>query len=136
MNKLNEVFGIPMIEVVHPDDQTTVIPPEGNNEEDVDFDVARANHYQLLSQTTEAVGIAMRILRETEDFKAVQAVSGMLKTASEINKQLLNLNHEKADIKQKKNGKNVATPNTQIQANNVVFTGSSAELNKLLKGDQ
>ncbi len=136
-DKLNEIFDLEPVEIVHTDSTVTVIPPGKDGEEtDTDFNVARANHYQILKQASDAMDIALRVLRETENPRAVEAFSTLLKTVSEVNKQLLTLNKDKGEAKAANNQKNMPQNGTNIQANNVVFTGSSAELSKLLKGTE
>lgn len=135
-DQISDILGIEVIEVVDQTGTSHVLPPEANgNEEDVDFNYVRANHYLLATQTADAMSIAMRIARESEQPKAIEALSKLLKTASEVNRQLLLLSKDRAETKQSKKG-NGSTPSqggTTIQANNVVFTGSSSDLNKLLK---
>lgn len=139
---LDDVFGtkpvetIPVVEVVHTDGKSTVLPPEGT-EEDVDFEFVRANHYQLAQQAQEAMQIAMKIARESEQARAIETLATLLKTASEVNRQILILSKDKADVKAAKAGKGNTTPNNQpttnISAQQVVFTGTNSDLNKMLR---
>ncbi len=134
MDKIDEVFELAPVEVIHNDKTVTVVPPgEAGKETDTDFSVARANHYQILQQASDAMDIALKVLRETENPRAVEAFSTLLKTVSEVNKQLLNLNEDKGRAKAANNQKNAPQGGTNIQANNVVFTGSSSDLAKMLK---
>lgn len=130
------VESVPVVEVVGTDGKSTVVPPEANgSEEDVDFDFVRANHYLLAQQAQEAMSIAMRIARESEQPRAIETMATLLKTASEVNRQLLLLSKDKAEAKTAKTGKGQVQPQTQIGTQNVVVA-SSSELNKLLRGNQ
>lgn len=141
---LDDIFGgsnrppienIPVVEVIHTDDKVTIVPPEGT-EEDVDYDFVRANHYKLAAQTTEAMEIALKVLRASEHPDAVKALSQLLKTSSEVNRQLLLLSKDKAETKTAKGAKQTSSaPQTTISAQQVVFTGSSSELSKILDAE-
>jgi len=138
-NRLHEVFDIsqiPVVEVIGLDDITTIIPPSAEGtEEDVDFNFVRANHYLLAKQASDAMVIAMKIARESEQPRSIETLSVLLKTASEVSRQLLLLSKDKAETKQKKMEVKKPTPTTTIENQNIVFAGSSSELNMLLKGE-
>ncbi len=124
---LDKIFNVAPVTVHTTDGKAISVPPEGEPL-DVDFDVTRQNHYNILDTAEEVLHISMRILREEESVRAVEVVTGVLKAVSDINKQLLSLNKIKTDIKQP-----VPTGNTLIKDSNVVFTGNMAELKSLLK---
>jgi hypothetical protein len=126
-DRLDEVFDVIPVEVVGTDGKTTVIPPEGDEDEDHEY--ARARHYELAQRGAEALEIAMKIARETESTKAIDSLSLLIRSLSEINKNLLNLNKDKAEAKTAK-GTTSAAKGTVNQ--NIIFTGSSKELNKLI----
>ncbi len=133
---LNELFEITPIEVVHQTGESTTVPPdaEGVPTEDTDFDYVRAAHYNLSRQASQAMDIAMKIARESEQPRAIETLSSLLKTASEVNRQILMLNKDKADTKA---AKKTPAPNPSLQQVNIdkqiVFTGTSSDLNKMLK---
>lgn len=134
MNKLDNILDIEVTkgtEIVFSDEFSIHVPLDGI-EEDVDYNFVRASHYKLASQADEAMSIAMRVARESENPKAIDSLSNLLKTSSEVSRQLLNLSKDKAEVKNIKNVKQ--SPAAQIGTqNNIVFTGSSSELNKILK---
>ena len=78
----------------------------------------------------------MRVVREAESPAAITALSGLIKTMSDVNKNLLSLNKDKAEAKTAKAGQKTG-PNVGIavQNQNIIFAGSSKDLNKLL-GEQ
>lgn len=134
---LSKVFDVEVVEVISDEHRTDIIPPEGNEDEDHRY--ARAKHYELAEKGSEALDIAMRIARESENPKAIEALSGLLKSLTDVNKSLLILNKDKAEIKKVKNGKD---NNPQLGTNvgtavqnqtNIVFAGTSKDLNKLIK---
>jgi len=133
LSKIFDVAPNP-ITIITPDEKSLTIPPEGAEDEDHLY--ARAKHYEISEAGSEAISIAMRIVRETEDPKAVVALSTLLKNLAEVNKSLLSLNKDKSEAKAARGGKNV-TPGTTVgtavqNQTNILFAGSSSELNKLI----
>lgn len=128
--KISEILDIEPHEVET--NISTEIVPVNENVEDSDFDIVRQNQYELLEQGKAAVNTAMRIAAESENPRAIEVLAGLLKNVSEMNKQLLTLSKDKADIKTAKrgNGQQVLHPQNNIQ--NAVFVGNGSELNKLL----
>lgn len=131
--KLANVFDVPH-EEVNLDISQTVIP--AGEPEDVDFEIARGNYHEILDQGKAAINTAMRIAAETENPRAIEVLSGLLKNMADVNKQLVQMSKDRQDVKVAKkqnslpNG-GVNTPQIQSQ-NTVVFTGTSADLSKLL----
>ena len=128
---LSKIFNVEPVEVITHDNQSVTIPPEGA--EDVDYEYARANTYQLAQQGTEAMGVAMRVVREAESPAAITALSGLIKTMSELNKTLILLNKDKADAKNAKVGQKPTVGTAVNHQTNIVFSGSSSDLSKLIK---
>ena len=134
-DKLDKFFDIePVTEVISPDGKSTLIIPEG--EEDEDHNYARARHYELAEKGSEALDIAMKVVRSSETPSAIKELSGLIKTLSEVNKTLLGLHKYKADVKTAKTGtgKGSSLPlgGTNVQQQNIIFAGSSKDLNKLI----
>ena len=133
VDKLNEIFDVTPVEVISPDGRTTTIVPEGAEDEDHQY--ARARHYELAETGAEALGIAMRILRESESPQAIKELSGLIKSLSDVNKSLLGLNKDKADVKTAKQGggnKPSVGGGTPSVQQNIIFAGSSKDLDKLI----
>ena len=65
---------------------------------------------------------------QSEHPRAFEVVGNLMKQLADINQQLLDLHQQKQklDSPKERSGKEVTT-------NNVIFTGSTAELNKLIK---
>lgn len=131
MDKISEILGIEPIEVITPNGDSTVVIQDGQ-EEDVDYDFVRGNHYKLAMQAEEAMQIAMRIARESEQPRAIETLSAMLKTASEVNRQLLLLSKDKAETKTAK--KIPQAPSSSGVNGQGVFQGTSKDINMLLEG--
>lgn len=132
-DSLSNIFDVePVITETVP----TVIP---NGNEDTDFDVARANYFELIDASKAAVNTAIRIAAESENPRAIEVLSGLLKNAADINRQLIMLSKDRQEVKIAKiAAKSVNTnqgQNTQPQItsqNTIVFSGTSADLSRLL----
>lgn len=123
------------IEVIDRNGTQTIIPPDGIAE-DVDFNFVRANHYLLAQQASDALVLAMKIAVSTQDPKALKELTNALKVASEVNRQLLLLNKDKADTKAANKTPTTSPTSVTNVKQQVVFTGSSADLNKLIKDEE
>jgi hypothetical protein len=114
-----------------------VVPEESENSEDSDFDYAKANYYELIEQGKAAVNTAMRIASESENPRAIEVLSGLLKNMADVNKQLVMMNKDRQDVKIAKNmakTKSTSTvPQIGQQTNNIIMTGSLKDVTKLLK---
>jgi len=127
--ELSNIFNIDPIEVIT--SQSVTIVEDGN--EDDDFIYARSQTYHLIEKGTEALDIAMRIAKESENPRAIEVLSGLLKNLSEVNKSLVVLNKDKAEAKAARAGNSQGTTvGTAINNQNIIFAGNSRDLNKLL----
>jgi hypothetical protein len=130
-NKLDEILNIEPQPVLEPEE--VVVPPNTDTVEDIDFDNVRANYYELLDQGKAAMNTAMRIAAESENPRAIEVLSGLFKNVADVNKQLLSLSKDKADIKAvKRSGSNPQQSLSGQTIQNAVFVGNGADLNKLL----
>ena len=79
-------------------DTTLVVEPD-QNPEDADFDYARKNQIDLIETSKQAVSVALKITNESEQARAVETLALMLKTASEMNRQLVIMSKDRAEVK-------------------------------------
>ena len=95
-----------------------------------DFEYSRSTYYELLDKGREGLDLMMEVARESEHPRAFEVLSGMIKQMSDVNDRLMDLQKKRADLTkpQEKEQK-------QLTQNNV-FVGSTAELQKMLMGDQ
>jgi len=130
--KLSEIFDVAPIEIIHTDGESTIIVPDGDEDEDAAF--ARAKHYELSQKGSEALNLAMRVARESENPRAIEVLSGLIKNLSEVNKSLLLLNKDKADIKTSRASKGRTINNNEKPSvqQNIIFAGNSRDLSKLI----
>ena len=127
---LSSVFNTePMQQVSVIDERGAVIPPAGDEDTvDADHDHIRSNMYSLIQQGNDALQYAIEIAKTSESPRAFEVVGTLIKNLSDMNLQLLD-SHEK---KQKLKGKKEEQQPQKIVNNSVVFTGTTAEINKML----
>lgn len=134
-DKISELFGMNPHTVTMDLPATIDIVPIVTDPavEDTDFAFARGNQYELINQGKAAVNTAMKIAAESENPRAIEVLAGLFKNVSEMNKQLITMSKDLADVKVAKTGKGSSGAPTQIGTQqNILFTGNGAELNKLL----
>lgn len=131
MGKFEDVLDIMPVEVVHTDNSTTTVVPDGD--EDADALYARAKHYQLSEVGSEALALAMKVAKGSENPRAIEVLSGLIKNLAEVNKSLLSLHKDKADVKTARGAKHTPSiSDKNAPTTNIIFAGSSSDLNKLI----
>ena len=95
---------------------------------DSDAEYARQNLKNLIAKGNDAVDHIVSIAKQSEHPRAFEVAAGMLKNLADMNKDLLEIQKRKQDLKPK------ITNNTQnVIVDKAVFVGSTAELLKQLK---
>lgn len=122
MNKkdLNEVLNI--------EDAVEVMKPSAaNDEEEIDREYlyTKSNLHTVIDRGTEALEEMLMIAKQSEQPRAFEVVSGLIKTIADANKDLLELKNKQKTLKGEKAAAKVT--------NNALFVGSTAELQKMLK---
>ena len=123
---LDEVLGIiekPQKEVVKVE---KVKPLINGQDEDTDFQYARENLYNLIERGQDGLEELIEIAKQSEHPRAFEVVGQMIDKLTTTNKELLYLHKTKKDIQTEKGGPTSVT--------NALFVGSTAELQKMLKG--
>jgi len=103
-----------------------VIPEINGVEEDTDFRYTRENLYNLLERGQDAVEELLEIAKQSEHPRAFEVVGQLIGKLTETNKELMGLHKTKKELSIEKSG-------GDVNVNNAVFVGSTAELQKLLK---
>ena len=103
-----------------------VMPEINGMEEDTDFRYTRENLYNLLERGQDAVEELLEIAKQSEHPRAFEVVGQLIGKLTETNKELMGLHKTKKELSIEKSG-------GDVNVNNAVFVGSTAELQKLLK---
>ena len=92
---------------------------------DKDFEVVRTNLYDIISKGQQAIEGILHVASEGDSPRAYEVVSQLIKSVSDANKDLLELQKRRKDL----TGEQII-PTT---VNNNLFVGSTAELQQLIK---
>jgi len=98
---------------------------------DKDYLAVRENLKELINKGTGAIDGILNLASETEQPRAYEVLAQLIKTVAETNKDLLDMHNKMKTIK----GEQAQpTNNGNTITNNSIFVGSTAELQKLLRG--
>ena len=132
--ELNKLFGTePTTELV-PKAANEIVPLETKTkqeDQEDDYQLARQTLRDLVSTNHEVLGELVQLAKQSEHPRTFEVVGQLVKTQSEVAKDLLNLHKQQKDIQGDKGSANKV--GTQ---NNIVFAGSTSELMKLMKQQQ
>lgn len=92
-----------------------------------DFDFARKNLYEIITKSTEALEDMIDLARKSQLPRAYEVVNQMIKTSSDLNQDLMDLQKKKADIESKIYGDEGKVVNQNL------FVGTTADLNKIIE---
>ena len=107
-----------------PEPPARIIPKTGKDD-DIDYNYARENYYNLIERNQDAVEEMLEIAKQSEHPRAFEVVGQLIKSGLDANKELMALHKTKKEL-------SIET-NSSVNVNNAVFVGSTAELQKLLK---
>ena len=133
--QLNDLFDIVEEETVEEVvSQPAVIKSDvENRDEDVntDYEKSREHYYKLLDKGNDALEYALMIAKQTDHPRAFEVVGQLLKNTTEVNDRIMEL---QIKMEQMKALERKGNP-TRV-TNNALFVGSTAELQKLIKGKE
>ena len=111
---------------VMPRKEVTVIE---NTTVDDDYEYARKNLRSLIDNGKDVMENLSFLAKEGESPRTYEVLGQLIKTLAERNKDLLDIAKKKKDIQQEKGGEQ------PTHVTNALFVGSTAELQKLIKGN-
>ena len=94
-----------------------------------DFDSARKNIHSLISTVMDAMEGIVKVATESDSPRAYEVLTNMMKTLSEMNKDLIDIHDKLTDAESKK----VTIKNT---TNNSIYVGSTSELQNLINRER
>ena len=125
--KIETVLDIaPVASNIVPKKNTTVIE---NTTVDDDYEYARKNLRTLIDNGKNVMEDLAYLAREGESPRTYEVLGQLIKTLDETNKDLLDIAKKKKDIQQEKGSEQ------PTHVTNALFVGSTAELQKLIKGN-
>jgi hypothetical protein len=94
-----------------------------------DFEAARKNIKELISSGMGAVDGILKVATESDSPRAYEVLTNMIKTMSDMNKDLIEIHEKLTDAQSKK----VTIKNT---TNNSIYVGSTTELQNLINHER
>ena len=129
-DNLNKLFNLDPL--IKGDNSSSSLPVEipsqstPSEQKDDDFELARNTLRDLIGKNNAVISDLVDLARNSEAPRAYEVVSQMIKTQSEIAKDLIGIHKQKKDIEGDSGRQIVQTQN------NVVFAGSTADLMKMI----
>ena len=93
-----------------------------------DYEYTRGNLYCIIEKGQEAINGILELAQESEMPRAYEVAGQLIKSVSDATDKLMDLQKKLKDVNEEKESKGPTT------VNNALFVGSTAELQKLLKG--
>ena len=131
--KLDKTFNV-AAEVVK-EEKAEVIPrekPDRLTKDDItkDYEYTRGNLYSIIEKGQEAINGILELAQDSEMPRAYEVAGQLIKSVSDATDKLMDLQKKLKDVNEedKKGPTNVT--------NNALFVGSTADLAKLIKGEQ
>ena len=102
-------------------------PSDGLEDVDADYKYQRENFYNLVERGQDAIEGILEIAKESEHPRTYEVAGNLIKQVAEVTEKLGDLQEKMKRLKE--------VPNTAPKnVTNALFVGSTAELQKMLKG--
>jgi hypothetical protein len=130
---LEEIFDVnatPKVPVVQK--QTSVVEHVDEDklarDLDVDYAKVRDNYEEIIEKGKDAIDEILQIAKLSQHPRAFEVAATMIKNVTEANEKLITLQKQVRDLDKSKE-------KSSTKIDKAIFVGSTAELNKMLKGD-
>ena len=121
---LRDALNLP--EVQKKENLPVVVEEKKSDPLEVDYDEARKNLKDVIGKGKDALEGLLLLAQSTDSPRAYEVVGQLIKTISDVSKDLIDLQKRVKDIRGE------AAPSTIV--NNAVFIGSTAELQAIING--
>lgn len=98
-----------------------------------DYERSRQTLHNLIERADEALETLLNLAHDSEHPRTFEVLAGLIKTSSDLTERLMNLQKDREELNQNKEAKKDGGGTTH---NNTLFVGSTAELQKFLKGEK
>jgi hypothetical protein len=122
--KLNEIFDLE--EVKEP--LLPAVVSEALQQED-DFDLARDTMKNLIHKNNSIIDNIVELAKNSESARVYEVAGQLMKTQSDMAKDLMSLHKQKVDLTGEAPAKNITN-------NNIVFAGSTSDLMKMISAER
>ena len=127
VNVLDNVLGI--TDVVETSTSNVTLPEvKVPKEVDNDYEYQRRNFYQLVERGQDAIDGILELAKESEHPRSYEVAGQLIKNVADVTEKLGELQLKMQKLKEVPN-------NAPKNVTNALFVGSTAELQKMLKGN-
>ena len=130
MKKLDQIFDITPMEESKKDYPLQTISSTKENDQEDDYQLARSTLRKLIIKGETALDDMIELARNSEHPRTFEVAGQLIKTMSDVSKDLIGLQKQVKDLQDKPEDKQQI--GTQ---NNIMFAGSTSDLLKMLKNE-
>ena len=127
IDEILEITSLVPTSELKPEPPVRIKPKTDGKDDDIDYNYARENYYNLIERNQDAIEEMLEIAKQSEHPRAFEVVGQLIKSGLDANKELMGLHKTKKELSIEKGGHTTTV-------NNAVIVGSTADLQKLLKG--
>ena len=106
-----------------------------NEEEENDLVTTRETLHRILKKSEDALDDLLYLAKQSEHPRTFEVAATLINTVTDVTDKILDVHKRKKEL-QSKNNNDKLLPGNIEQQNNIVFTGSPAELLKALKQEK
>jgi len=124
---IDEALGAVELAKSEPKERKVIPRPQENDDIENDYKYQRENFYNLVERGTDAIDGILEIAKESEHPRTYEVAGNLIKQVAEVTEKLGELQEKMKRLKEVPN-------NAPKSVTNALYVGSTAELQKLLKG--
>ena len=124
---IDEALGAVELAKSEPNERKVIPRPQENDDIENDYKYQRENFYNLVERGTDAIDGILEIARESEHPRTYEVAGNLIKQVAEVTEKLGELQEKMKRLKE-------VPSNAPKNVTNALYVGSTAELQKLLKG--
>jgi len=116
--------------IVESKESVGIQKPDRLTKDDIekDYEYTRGNLYSIIEKGQEAINGILELAQESEMPRAYEVAGQLIKSVADATDKLMDLQKKLKDVNEEQESKGPTT------VNNALFVGSTADLQKLLKG--
>jgi len=108
IDEILEITSLVPTAELKPDPPSRIIPETGKDD-DIDYNYARENYYNLIERNQDAVEEMLEIAKQSEHPRAFEVVGQLIKSGLDANKELMTLHKTKKELSIEKGGDGVSS---------------------------
>ena len=124
---IDEALGAVELAKSEPKERKVIPRPQENDDIENDYKNQRQNFNNLVERGTDAIDGILEIARESEHPRTYEVAGNLIKQVAEVTEKLGELQEKMKRLKE-------VPSNAPKNVTNALYVGSTAELQKLLKG--